>query len=116
MLVATSHWLYMTLRRSDKDEEAESGLESIGEDLRVIENSTYYELLMMYKGSRTPEEVLGEDSGDLRLATAGYGVANWYYYSGNPAKAEEILKKIHALPGWAAFGYIAAEADLARGL
>jgi tetratricopeptide (TPR) repeat protein len=38
MLVATSHWLYMTLRRLGRDAEAARVLEPIRPDLDVIEN------------------------------------------------------------------------------
>jgi tetratricopeptide (TPR) repeat protein len=75
MLVATSDWLYMTLRRMGRDEE-------------------------------------GAD--DLTLATQGYGVGNWYLYNGEGDRAREIFRQVVAGPYWAAFGHIAAEAELAR--
>jgi len=52
------------------------------------------------------------EMGDLGLVTIGYGVANWYHYTGNKEKAADILREIVAVEGWAGFGYIAAEADL----
>jgi hypothetical protein len=48
------------------------------------------------------------------LATYGYGVANWHLYSGEPGRAREIFEKVVAGPQWNAFGYIAAEVELAR--
>ena len=50
----------------------------------------------------------------LSLATQGYGVANWYLYNGDSDKAKEILEKVLDGTSWAAFGYIAAEADMKR--
>ena len=48
------------------------------------------------------------------IATQGYGVGNYYLVTGEPDKAKAVFERIIAGPGWNAFGYIAAEADLAR--
>ncbi len=52
----------------------------------------------------------------LNIATQGYGVGNWYLVNGDVAAATEIFERIVAGTSWAAFGYIAAEAELARGV
>lgn len=115
MLVATSDWLYMTYRRLGRDAEAETVLEPIHADMRILENDAYHQRLLMYKGEIAPEDLLAIESDDaVQLATYGYGVANWYLYNGDEAKAREILERIVAAPNWAAFGYIAAEAELSR--
>ena len=113
-LIATAHWYYMTLRRLGRKAEAERILEKIHRDMDIIENIHYYKCLMMYKGEKTPKDLMREahDMGDLGLVTIGYGVANWYNYNGEQKEAEEILKEIVSVDGWAGFGYIAAEADL----
>ncbi len=114
-LAATSDWLYMTYRRLGRTKEAAKVLEAIREKMDIIENDSYHVRLLMYKGLRKPESVLdpsGRD--DLSLATQGYGVGNWYYYNGDREKANEIFEKVIAGKQWAAFGFIAAEADLAR--
>ena len=51
---------------------------------------------------------------ELNLVTQGYGVANWYLYNGQTEKANEIFDMIVQNSYWAAFGYIAAEAELNR--
>ncbi len=116
MQVATSHWLYMTLRRMGHEEEAAAVLEPIHAEMDIIENGGYHRLLLMYKGELTPEVLLAEaEAADgIASATTGYGVGNWYAYSGNPKQAEEILRNVLKSPQWAAFGYIAAEADIRR--
>jgi hypothetical protein len=43
-----------------------------------------------------------------------YGLANWSLYSGQRAEARRRLEALLARGGWASFGYIAAEADIAR--
>ena len=113
-VIATAHWYYMTLRRLGREAEAKKILENITEDMDVIENHHYHKCLMMYKGKNKPETLMKEayEMGDLGLVTIGYGVANWYHYTGDKEKAADILRDIVAVEGWAGFGYIAAEADL----
>ncbi len=113
--VATSDWLYMTLRRLGRKEEAQEVLEPITADMKILENDAYHKRLLMYKGEIAPDEILNLDEADaLQIATYGYGVANWYFYNGDQEKAVEIYRKVLAGTYWAAFGYIAAEADLKR--
>jgi tetratricopeptide (TPR) repeat protein len=114
-LVATSDWLYMTLRRMGRTAEAARVLEPIHEKMDIIENASYWNRLLMYKGLRTPESVLAtEGADDLTIATQGYGVGNWYLYNGQQDKARTIFERVVAGKQWAAFGYLAAEAELAR--
>lgn len=116
MLVATSDWLYMTLRRLNRDADARAVLEPIKEQMDVIENMAYHARLLMYKGLRTPESVLNLNTADdIQVATQGYGVGNWYLVNGDRAKAKNVFERVLAGRAWAAFGFIAAEADSARG-
>lgn len=118
LLCATADWLYMTYRRMNKPEEAGKVLELVREDMNIIENDSYYLRLQMYKGMLPPNDLLkvsGDNPDvDLALATQGYGVGNWYLCEGNSVRAEEIFKSVTAGKHFAAFGFIAAEADLQR--
>lgn len=83
--------------------------------MNVLDNGAYYQRLLMYKGLRKPEDVLGNDEQDpLQIATQGYGVGNYYLVNGDPERAKAIFRRVVAGSQWAAFGFIAAEADLAR--
>ena len=114
MLVATSDWLYMTLRRLGQDAEAETVLERISPDMRILENGAYHRRLLMYKGELPADSLLGmQDEDAVQIATYGYGVGNWYLYNGDTTRADEVFRRILEGPNWAAFGYIAAEAELA---
>ena len=114
MQVATSHWLYMTLRRMGREAEARGVLKPIMEKMDIIENASYHRLLLMYKGVLTAEELLAKASGGTEIATIGYGVANWHFYNGRKEQGLELMRKVVQGETWAAFGFIAAEADLAR--
>ncbi|OEK06656.1 tetratricopeptide repeat protein [Roseivirga misakiensis] len=114
--VATSDWLYMTLRRQGKTDEADALLSTIDPSMEIIENDSYLKRLSMYQGALPADDLL-KGSGDdvaLSLATQGYGLGNWYLYQGDEAKAKEIFERVVQGTSWSAFGYIAAEADLNR--
>jgi tetratricopeptide (TPR) repeat protein len=114
MKVATSDWLYMTYRRLGRDADAARVLEPINADMRILENTAYHRRLLMYKGEISPDSLLNVQEADpVQIATYGYGVGNWYLYNGEREKAEEIFQRILEGANWAAFGFIAAEADLA---
>ena len=115
-LVSQSHWLYLTLRRMGRDAEAADVLRPVHRDLDVIENDGYHRLLLMYAGAIDADSLLasvrpGAGSGDVSVA---YGIAAWHLAEGRRERGERILRDILAGGQWAAFGYIAAEADLAR--
>ncbi|HLM69626.1 MAG TPA: hypothetical protein VK358_18940, partial [Longimicrobium sp.] len=114
MLVATSHWLYMTLRRLSREREAAQLLAPITAGMEIIENQAYYRRLLMYKGLIPPEALLADEQDALTLATQGYGVGNWHLYNGRPEQAEEIFWRVTSAENWTPFAYIAAEADLRR--
>jgi len=113
-LVAISHWYYMALRRLGRDEEAAEILEGITADLDVYENGSYHDLLLMYKGEIEAETLWGGQEDALGSATVGYGVANWHLYNGRTDEAVAALEQVLQTGQWASFGFIAAEAELAR--
>ncbi len=116
-LVATSDWLYMTLMRLGRKEEAAEVLKPIAEDMDIIENYAYHHRLLLYKGLKKPEQLLAAGSTTHHdTATHGYGIGNWHYCNGRVGEAKAMFQKVVATSFWPAFGYIAAEADLHRGL
>jgi tetratricopeptide (TPR) repeat protein len=115
MLVAASYWLYMTLMRLGDEDQAAGVLAEIQPDMDILENHAYHVLLLMFKGERTAEQVLeGVDTGSLEFCTRGYGVANARFFAGDDEGGRRMLLDIVDTDGWPAFGFIAAELDLAR--
>jgi len=115
MKVATADWLYMTYRRLGRETNARRVLEPITRDMRILENDAYHRRLLMYKGELKPEDLLSVETDDaVQLATYGYGVANWYLYNGQREKAFDLFRRIVAGRNPAAFGFIAAEIELAK--
>ena len=118
MLSATTYWLYMTLRRLGREDEATQSLEPIHADMEIIENFEYHRLLQVFQGELDAGDVLADSRGDgdtLGSATTGYGIGNWHLINGRTQEARRIFEEIVAGGQWASFGYIAAEAELARG-
>jgi len=118
LLTATSDWLYMTYQRLDEKENANHLLDAITEDMEIIENKSYLNRLLMYKGLKQPKDLLNLEKTDednrIDIVTQGYGVGNWYFYNGEKEKAYDIFKKVTASDYWSAFGFIAAEVDRYR--
>jgi len=115
--VSIAHWYYMALRRLGWTADAERVLAQFSEPVNVIENETYHRLLLLYRGELPADSVLALDSsGEMSVtdATAAYGIGNWHLYNGRIAEAERIFERVIAGGQWGAFGYIAAEAELAR--
>lgn len=111
--IAISNWLYITLRRLGKKEEAARVLEDIKEGMEVVENQSYYDLLFFYKGLKSEADLVAmAEASDLDLATIGYGIGCWHLYSNNTEKARAYFEEIMKSRYWPAFGYIAAEAGL----
>ena len=114
-VTATSDWMWMTLMRLNRKAEATRVLARITPKMDILENGSYHRRLLMYKGVEQPEALLDTaKADDTTIATQGYGVGNYYYVTGNLAKAREVFQKVTSGGGWNAFGYIAAEADLQR--
>lgn len=114
-MVSSIDWLYITYRRMGEHSKARALLSRVDRDTKVLESQSYLRRLLMYKGLEKPENLLHDvNANPLDLVTQGYGVAMWYLHEGDHQKAMQILKDIIETNYWAAFGYIAAEADLAR--
>ena len=95
-LVSTTHWLYMTLRRLNRNAEAAKVLEPIIEGMDIIENTGYYRLTFMYKGLIPSERLVDEAIAReirRRAHSVLYGVANWHLYNGRREQAVEGFRK-----------------------
>jgi len=119
LMVACVDWMYMTYCREGKLVQAQSIIGNVHEGMTIIENDSYYNRCLMYQRKLSPDSVLtvhgaDPDQADLALATQGYGVGNWYLCNGDSAKAKSIFEQVVAGRYFSAFGFIAAEAELAR--
>ena len=117
MLTATSYWLYLTLRRLGEDEEATTVLAAITPELEIIENHDYHRLLLSYRGLADADELYEEATAEpdaVRFPTIAYGLGAHHLVEGRLERARAFFEQARESPTWAAFGYLAAEAELAR--
>eukprot|EP00937_MAST-01D_sp_MAST-1D-sp2_P007346 g7346.t1 len=120
-VAATVHWRYMALRRLGREAEANATVAPCHAGMRMLEDASYLSLCLMYKhGGRAPGPsadaliAAARNGSSLDFSTVGFGIANWWFVSGDRPRAVALLREILDTPYWAAFGYVAAEADLFR--
>ena len=114
--VGVTDWLYRSLGRAGRADEARQLLAGVTEGMAVKENDAYYRALLFYKGLRTEAQVIDaaafkENAG----VTIGYGVANFYLVQGKVDQACTLFRRlVQDEAHWNAFGFIGAETELAR--
>jgi len=115
MRVAAAYWLANSLRRDGRSEEAARAIAFVRPKMDIIENHTYHRLLLHFRGELDAAGVRGDVvDGTVASPTVAYGLAQELLHQGEEAAAREALLRVTRGEVWAAFGYIAAEADLAR--
>jgi len=114
-VVSATHWIYMINNRLGRKSSAENYLRNIKTGMNVIENTSYYNACLFYKGLLNEGDIYPTTEGDSPAnAALKYGYANWLYYNSYKSRATVVLKEIIASENWASFGYLAAESDLAN--
>jgi tetratricopeptide (TPR) repeat protein len=113
--VACMAWQYLALRRAGRDSDAKKVLDSATPDMKVTESAAYLDRLLLFKGTRTEQEVAKTmEKGALEASTVGYGVGMWHLLNGRPDRAREYFSKATSTDYWPAFGFVASEIELKR--
>lgn len=118
---SSGNWLFVALCRTGPDGEARAlarlAALGIAESTTVIENHSYHELCLLHLGMLDAETLLARASGsDASSASLAYGLIDHFRRRGDRARARALAGDLLARGNRSAFGVIAAEADLARGL
>ncbi|MEM9302408.1 MAG: hypothetical protein AAGE01_09880 [Pseudomonadota bacterium] len=113
MEAATRYWLVLGLDRAGRTQEAAAVMAAVDPAWDIIENHAYHRLLLLFRGDLELAEFDGNGSA-LDSATESYGVIRWHERSGRAEEAAALRNRLLAGDQWAAFGFIAAEADRAR--
>jgi len=110
--VAVTHWLWSTRMRLGDVGGAGAAVAGITKDMDIVENKSYHQLCLLYGGKMTVAELqVGEGSSGAALR---FGLAHYRLVTEGMAVARPQLEALAGDPGWAAFGVIAAEAEVAR--
>lgn len=111
-LAGSTDWLWMSLTRAGRPDEAKAMLARRPDSLPV--NNAYTTRLRLYRGEIGPDQVFtAADTAGVQVATLSYGLGNWYLTRGDTATARRWFERAVASGGWAAFGFIVAEMELA---
>jgi len=112
-LAGSTDWLWMSLARAGRLDDAYMLLDSHPDTLPIA--NAYAKRLKLYRGEIAPELVVTDaDTGDVNVATLGYGLGNWYLVRGDTARARAWFERSVASGGWPGFGFIMSEVELRR--
>ena len=112
--ISADYWYYQILRRMGDDKRAAAFLKTVPEKPDLIENETYWRALRLDKSEITEAEAMKDGANSPAGVAVAYGVANYHLISGDKEGAFQRMNAIvDNTAGWAGFGYIAAESDLA---
>ena len=104
-IVSGGHWLYMINRRLNKIEESNIVINEVYQDMDIIENMSYHQSCLFYKGVLKESEIIIDE-------VALYSLANWYVYEKNDTvKAKTYYQNLLSTGNPYSFAYIAGEAD-----
>jgi tetratricopeptide (TPR) repeat protein len=123
-LIDCSNWLYVSLRRAGKEQQAEQVLVRITPEIKNTEPHLYFylRLLRFYQGKLTAEAVLpppptgpADLEGELSFDTVSYGVGNWRFYHHDNSGAMELFRNVVKGEAWNSWGFIGSELELLHG-
>jgi tetratricopeptide (TPR) repeat protein len=123
-LIDCSNWLYVSLQRAGKPEQAAQVLTRITPDVKNSEPHLYFylRLLHFYQGQLTAEAVLPPPpasphdlEGELSFNTVSYGVGNWRVYHHDRSDAVGLFRNVVKGEAWNSWGFIGSEMELLRG-
>ena len=123
-LIDCSNWLYVSLQRAGKEQQAEQVLARITPEVKNTEPHLYFylRLLHFYQGKLTAEAVLppppaGPDDleGELSFDTVSYGVGNWCFYHHDNPGAMELFRNVVKGEAWNSWGFIGSELEILHG-
>jgi tetratricopeptide (TPR) repeat protein len=110
-------WLYPSLVRADRKQEAAALLDRVHADASITGHPAWYlDRLLLFKGARTEEQVAANLNveGALSLSSIGYSLGLWHLLNGRAQRAREYFEKAVATNFTPAWGYRCSEAELKR--
>lgn len=114
---ASIDWIYMTLLRLGRADEAQALLSGIDTDGFTVNEGTplYINRLRLYKGQIEPDR-LRELAAAKPLAsvTAEFAIGQWHLLAGRKAEAKQSFRRLLAEGDRYSFAYLVTERDQAR--
>lgn len=116
MYIATANWYYLALLRAGKKETADNFLAGLDLQVTLIENQVYLRLLQLHRQGKVPDDpmIFLQREAGLEGVTYAYGLGAFLLVMGEKEKARRVFQHMLQLQQWGAFGFIAAEVEMAR--
>ena len=122
--INSTNWLYASLRRADKPEEAAKAAAVIAPEMKNTAEHTlfYLNLVRFFQGALPEAKALPPEppagnadmETELRFDTVAYGIGNWHLYNHDPAAAEQYFRRVAKGHVWVTWGFIGSEIELQR--
>jgi tetratricopeptide (TPR) repeat protein len=122
--INSTNWVYASLRRARKPEDAAKALAAITPEMKNTDPHTdfYLTLVRFFQGRmneaeaapRQPAAGSADNEAELRFDTVSYGIGNWYLYNDQPAKAQQYFRRVADGHVWITWGFVGAETELLR--
>ncbi len=121
-LIDCSNWLYVSLRRAGKKDEAAQVLTRITPEVHNTEPhlAFYLKLLRFYQGKATEADIMpakpapGDFEAELSFNTINYAVGNWHLYNGDRGAATPYFQRVVTGQAWNSWGFVGSEVELAH--
>ena len=122
-LIDCTNWLYVSLRRAGRDEQASEALSRITPAVKNIEPHLYFylRLLYFYQGKIAETDVLpaapakpNDVEAELSFNTVSYGVGNWHLYHREIPQAVSLFQEVVKGEAWNSWGFVGSEVELVR--
>lgn len=114
--VGATDWLWNSLQKAGRPEEAAAALAALPRELDVPEGYPYLQRVRVYRGELDPMTLLDLDEPGTwtgRDVTLGYGIAHWLRLQGETALAERIHERILAADAWNLWAHVATDREQA---
>lgn len=121
-LINSTNWLYASLRRAGKTDEAAKALARITADVKTDDahSQFYLRLLHVFQGALDEKDALppepprdGSDTeAELRFDTVAYGIGNWHLYNGETGKAQQYFGRVMQGSVWVTWGFVGSQVAL----
>jgi tetratricopeptide (TPR) repeat protein len=122
-VIDCTNWLYASLRRAGKDDEASQALTRITADIKNTQPhyGFYLRLLHFFQGLISELDVQvpkpkdpNDIEGELAFDTVTYGLGNWHLAAHDPGRPKELFEQVVTGNAWNAWGFIGSEVELMR--
>lgn len=111
--ICADYWRWFCLTFMKEKEKADAITDNLNPNLKLVTGDAFYQVLLLFKGLRKPEEILKFSSryNINSKMIMEYGAAQYYYINGNEKEGNKIIKNLLDMDEqdfWPGFAFQAA--------